>query len=237
VTRAEVRRLREAVCEANLDLVRSGLVFGSFGNASGIDREHGVVGIKPSGVAYARLKPADIVLTRLDGTVIDGALRPSSDLPTHLVLYRAWASVGGVTHTHSRFATAWAQAAREIPCLGTTHADHVPGAVPLTRAMTPAEIRAGYEEQTGKVIVRRLKGLDPAETMAVLVRSHGPFTWGPEPAAAAKTAAVLEELAHLAWLTTAIEPRVRPIPDALREKHFRRKHGPNAYYGQAGRKA
>ena len=226
------RQLREEACEANLDLVRRGLVMESFGNASAIDRARGIVAIKPSGVAYDRLTPARIVLTDLSGRIREGSLRPSSDLPTHLVLYRAFPGIGGVAHTHSRFATAWAQAAREIPCLGTTHADYFPGAVPLTSPMTTAEIRRGYEINTGRVIVRRFARLDPALVKAVLVRGHGPFSWGASAADAVHAAFVLEELAHLAWCTVTLNRSARPVGSVLHAKHFQRKHGPGAYYGQ-----
>ena len=226
------RRLRDAVCDANLELVRRGLVIESFGNASGIDRARGIVAIKPSGVAYDQLTPSRLVLTDLAGRVLEGALRPSSDLPTHLELYRAFPAIGGVAHTHSRFATAWAQAGREIPCLGTTHADYFPGPIPITRPMTPAEIRRAYEVNTGRVIARRFARLDPAVIEAVLVRGHGPFSWGASAADAVHTAYVLEELARLAWCTITLNPEARPIDAALRRKHFLRKHGPGAYYGQ-----
>jgi L-ribulose-5-phosphate 4-epimerase len=231
------RSLRDAVCDANLELVRRGLVIESFGNASGIDRARGIVAIKPSGVAYDRLTPSRLVLTDLAGRVVEGALRPSSDLPTHLELYRAFPAIGGVAHTHSRFATAWAQSGREIPCLGTTHADYFPGPIPITRRMTPAEIRRAYELNTGRVIAQRFARLDPAAVAAVLVRGHGPFSWGASAADAVRTAYVLEELARLAWCTVTLNPAAGPIGAALRRKHFLRKHGPGAYYGQrsAGR--
>jgi len=229
------RRLREAVCEANRDLFRRGLVFESFGNASGVDRARGLVVIKPSGVPCERLAPSDLVVTDLDGRPVEGRLRSSSDLPTHLEIYRAFPSVGGVAHAHSTFATAWAQAGREIPCLGTAHADYFPGPVPITRRMTPAEIRTDYEANTGRVIVRRLARLDPAATSAVLVHGHGPFAWGASAADAVRAAAVLEELARLAWATATLNPGAGPIRRALHEKHFGRKHGPGAYYGQPPR--
>ncbi len=224
--------LRREVLEANLELVRRGLVVSSFGNASGIDRAAGLVVIKPSGVAYDQLTPATLVVTDLEGHVVEGALRPSSDLPTHIALYRAFPSVGGVAHTHSRHATAWAQAGREIPCLGTTHADCFPGPVPVTEPMTAAEIRAAYEWNTGQVIVRRFASLNPAHVPAVLVNGHAPFCWGASASAAAHTAVLLEEIAALAALTVALNPGVEPIPAVLRDKHFKRKHGPEAYYGQ-----
>ena len=228
------RALREQVFDANLDLVRRGLVIESFGNASGIDRARGLVAIKPSGLPYDRLTPASLVVTDLEGRTVDGRLRPSSDLHTHLVLYRAFPGIGGVAHTHSRFATAWAQAGREIPCLGTTHADYYPGPVPLTRPMTPAAIGRAYEANTGLAIARRFRRLDPSEVTGVLVHGHGPFCWGDTATSAARAAYVLEELAHLAWATMALNPGATGISAALRRRHYTRKHGPGAYYGQAG---
>ncbi len=227
-----LKSLREEVLEANLELVRRGLVVFTFGNASGFDRESGTVLIKPSGVAYDKLTPADLVATDLDGKIVEGSLRPSSDLDTHLAIYRAFRGVHGVVHTHSRYATAWAQAGREIPCLGTTHSDYFRGPIPVTPHMTAEEIQSEYELNTGHVIVRRLAGLDPLETSAVLVAGHAPFCWGATPTDAAHTAVVVEEIAHLAFLTTTINADVKPLSDTLRDKHFLRKHGANAYYGQ-----
>jgi L-ribulose-5-phosphate 4-epimerase len=224
--------LREQVLEANLELVRAGLVIHAFGNASGIDRDRGLVVIKPSGVPYAELAPASLVVTDLDGAVVEGALRPSSDLPTHLALYRAFPGIGGVAHTHSRHATAWAQAGREIPCVGTTHADYFRGPVPVTGELTPADIDASYEWNTGAMIVRRFAKLDPAEFPAVLVRGHAPFCWGRTPAEAAHHADILEQVAAMAIETLALNPEATEISTALRDKHFLRKHGPGAYYGQ-----
>jgi L-ribulose-5-phosphate 4-epimerase len=229
---SELARVRLEVLDANLALARHGLVMLSFGNASGIDRESGLVVIKPSGVACDRLDAGQLVVTDLDGRVVEGTLRPSSDLPTHLALYQALPGIGAVVHTHSRFATVWAQAGREIPCLGTTHADCFRGPVPVTGAMSDEEIRSAYEWNTGRVIARRMAGLDPFETPAVLVRGHGPFCWGRTPADAADLAAVLEEVACTAWHTVALAPGTPPLPRALHEKHFLRKHGPGAYYGQ-----
>jgi L-ribulose-5-phosphate 4-epimerase len=227
-----LEELRAEVCEANLELVRRGLVVEAFGNASGIDREQGLVVIKPSGVAYDTLTPGGLVVTDLDGRVVAGDLRPSSDLPTHLALYQAFPGVGGIVHTHSRYATAWAQAGREIPCFGTTHADYFPGAIPITGSLTADEIAAEYEWSTGQIIVRRFAKLDPQAFTAVLVHGHGPFCWGASAGEAAHTAVIVEELARLAYYTVVLNPSAEPIADALRDKHFRRKHGPDAYYGQ-----
>ncbi len=227
-----LQELREFVLEANLELVRRGLVFATFGNASGIAREESLVVIKPSGVSYDSLRAEDLVITDLDGRRIEGALNPSSDLPTHLVLYRAFPEIGGVVHTHARYSAAWAQAGREIPCLGTTHADFICGPVPVTLPMERKEIESEYEVNTGRVIVRRFANLDPNMTRAVLVHGHGPFCWGATPAEAVQTAVMVEEIAQIAYCTVAINPGVSPISQTLLEKHFLRKHGPDAYYGQ-----
>ena len=224
--------LRAEVLEANLELVRRGLVIYTFGNASGISREHGLVAIKPSGVPYDRMTPRDIVIADLDGRIVEGDLRPSTDLPTHVALYRAFPSIGGVAHTHSRHATAWAQARREIPCFGTTHADYFHGAVPVTDALTAEEIEAGYEANTGVAIIRLMEGRDPLGCPAVLVAGHAPFCWGASAAEAAHTAVIVEELAAMAWQTLTINPGAVPISEALRDKHHFRKHGPTATYGQ-----
>jgi L-ribulose-5-phosphate 4-epimerase len=231
-----LERLREEVLEANLELVRRGLVLYTFGNASGVDREQGLVAIKPSGVAYEKLTPADMVVTDLAGSIVEGSLRPSSDLPTHLALYRNFPGIGAVAHTHSQFATSWAQAGRPLPCLGTTHADYFHGPVPVTDHLSPGEIAAGYEEQTGAVICRAFENLDPNEIPAVLVRGHGPFCWGRDPAAAAHNAVILEAVARMAYYTVALAHDVEPLPSALHQKHFLRKHGTTAYYGQASEK-
>jgi L-ribulose-5-phosphate 4-epimerase len=224
--------LREEVLEANLELVRRGLVLYTFGNASGIDRTQGLVAIKPSGVPYESMKPSDIVVVDLDGETVEGKLRPSSDLATHLILYRAFQEIGGVVHTHSRNATVWAQAARPIPCLGTTHADYFHGSVPITEPLRGSEIEEAYEANTGHAIVRRFQGIDPLEMPAVLVAGHAPFTWGTSPMKAAHHAVVLEEIAQTALHTLAVDPGAAPISQALLDKHFFRKHGANAYYGQ-----
>ena len=227
-----LKELREEVLEANLELVRRGLVVFTFGNASGFDRASGLAVIKPSGVPYDKLRPVDLVMTDVDGNLVESDLRPSSDLPTHLALYRAWEGVNGIVHTHSRYATAWAQANTEIPCFGTTHADYIQGPLPVTRAMTAEEIQSKYEWNTGEVIVERFRNLKPLNTCAVLVSGHAPFCWGPTVTEAAHTAAIVEELAHMAFLTVSINPESRPLPEALRDKHFLRKHGATAYYGQ-----
>jgi len=224
--------LRTEVLEANLELVRRGLVIYTFGNASGISRVDGLVAIKPSGVPYERMTPRDIVITDLEGRVVEGDLRPSTDLATHLALYRAFPSIGGVAHTHSRHATAWAQARREIPCFGTTHADYFHGAVPVTGELTPEEIAGGYEANTGAAIVRLIEGRDPLGCPAALVAGHAPFCWGASVTEAAHTAVIVEELAAMAWQTLAINPSAVPISEALRDKHHFRKHGPTATYGQ-----
>jgi len=227
-----LKALREEVLEANLEIVRRGLVLYTFGNASGFDRERGLCVIKPSGVAYEAMTQDQLVVTDLEGKIVEGALRPSSDLPTHLALYRAFPSVSGIIHTHSRFATAWAQAGRDIPCLGTTHADYIRGPIPVTDPMPAEEIQSDYELNTGAAIVRRFSNLNPIETPAVLVAGHAPFCWGPTPADAAHTAVIVEEIANMAFLTVSINAHAEPLPDHLRDKHFLRKHGSTAYYGQ-----
>ena len=224
--------LRAEVCQANLEVVRRGLVLYTFGNASGISRADGLVAIKPSGVPYETLQPEHLIVTDLEGKIIEGNLKPSSDLPTHLALYRAFPAIGGVVHTHSRYATAWAQAGREIPCLGTTHADYFHGPVPVTDRMQPGEIETDYEWNTGQMILRRFAGTDPMVKPGVLVAGHAPFCWGGTPAEAAHNAVVLEEIACLAYHALTINPEASAISDALRDKHFLRKHGPEAYYGQ-----
>ena len=224
--------LRTEVLEANLELVRRGLVIYTFGNASGVSREHGLAVIKPSGVPYNRMTPADMVVTDLEGRIVEGALRPSSDLATHVALYRAFPTIGGVVHTHSRHATAWAQARCEIPCFGTTHADYFHGAIPVTGELTPEEIDSGYEANTGAAIIRRIDGRDPLACPAVLVANHAPFCWGATVSDAAHNAVIVEELAAMAWQTLTINPQASPISEALLNKHHFRKHGPKATYGQ-----
>jgi L-ribulose-5-phosphate 4-epimerase len=225
-------QLRAEVLEANLELVRRGLVIYTFGNASGVSREHGLLAIKPSGVPYDEMNPDDMVITDLQGNIVEGKLRPSSDLATHAALYRAYPAIGGVVHTHSRHATAWAQAVREIPCFGTTHADYFHGPVPVTEALTAAEIAGDYEANTGMAILRRMQGLDPLGCPACLVAGHGPFCWGKSVTDAAHTAVIVEELAAMAWITMTINPHAQPISQPLRDKHHFRKHGPSATYGQ-----
>jgi L-ribulose-5-phosphate 4-epimerase len=230
-----LEELKRQVCKANLRLVTEGLVLQTWGNVSGIDRASGRVVIKPSGVSYDGMKPEQMVVLSLEtGKVVEGSLNPSSDTPTHLVLYRAFVDLGGIVHTHSLYATAWAQALREIPPLGTTHADHFRGPVPCTRPMTSKEIRGDYEINTGKVIVERFARLDAPTCPAVLVASHGPFSWGRTADDAVDNAVVLEFLARLAGETLRAAPRARPMPRVLLDKHFLRKHGPGAYYGQSG---
>jgi L-ribulose-5-phosphate 4-epimerase len=226
--------LRADACRANVELSRRGLARFTFGNASAIDREHGIVAIKPSGVAYDSLQPNDIVVVDLDGQVVDGTLRPSSDLPTHLVLYRAFESIAGVVHTHSHFATVWAQSQREIPCLGTTHADYFHGPIPVTSLLDGSQIESDYEANTGHAIVRRLSGTDPLRMRAVLVAGHASFCWGASVQDAVDTASILEDVARMAFDTTVLNATAEPIPSALLDKHFFRKHGPSAYYGQSG---
>jgi len=230
-----LEELKSEVCAANLALKREGLVILTWGNVSAIDRSSGLVVIKPSGVPYDRMSPDDMVVVDLAGKPVEGSLRPSSDLPTHLALYRAFPAVGGVVHTHSTHATAWAQACRPIPNLGTTHADHFHGAVPVTGELTTARIADAYEAATGDLIVETFAkgGVDPVANPAALVAHHGPFVWGPDAAKAVENAVALEEIARMATLTLAINPSSAMNPDLI-EKHYSRKHGPKAYYGQAG---
>jgi L-ribulose-5-phosphate 4-epimerase len=230
----EIQQLREQVCQANLDLVKHGLVTLTWGNASGMAADRSVFVIKPSGVSYDELRPEQMIVVSTEtGRVVEGKLKPSSDTPTHLVLYRHFTGVGGIVHTHSPRAASFAQAARPIPCLGTTHADHFYGEVPVTRFLTQAEIESDYELNTGDLIVERFAVLDPIAVPAVLVAGHAPFTWGPNVGEAVKNAVALEAVAEMALATFALEPGARPLDAFLLEKHYRRKHGKDAYYGQS----
>jgi L-ribulose-5-phosphate 4-epimerase len=224
--------LREEVLEANLELVRKGLVLYTFGNVSGISREKGLVVIKPSGVPYEKMKPDHMVITDLDGRIVEGELRPSSDLPTHLVLYRASEEIGGVAHTHSEYATAWAQARCPIPCLGTTHADYFHGPVPVTESLEEHEIAGEYEHNTGLAILKTFENNRPAAVPAVLVANHGPFCWGTDASTASHNAVILESVARMAYLTRALNPAAEPVGRPLHNRHYLRKHGATAYYGQ-----
>ena len=229
---ARLTALREEVLAANLALPAHDLVTLTWGNASAIDRETGLVAIKPSGVAYADMTAEDLVLVDLDGAVVEGALRPSTDTPTHLALYRAFDAIGSIVHSHSRWATVWAQAQREIPLFGTTHADLSPHPIPITRALTAAEVDADYEGATGTVLIEAVGARGPAEIPCVLVRGHGPFCWGTTAAAAVENAITLEEVARMALFTTLLDANAPLLDEAVRAKHFTRKHGPHAYYGQ-----
>ena len=225
-------QLKESVCRANIELQTQKLVIFTWGNVSGIHRDANVVAIKPSGISYDRLTPDEIVLLDLDGNVLEGNLNPSSDTPTHLELYRNFEALGGICHTHSQNATMWAQACRPIPCFGTTHADHFYGEVPVTEVMTSEEIQGDYELNTGKVIVKRFSGMDPMEMPAVLVANHGPFTWSATPQKAIENAAVLEQVAAMALGAITLNENLIEISRVLLDKHYLRKHGKNAYYGQ-----
>ena len=238
-----LEQLKDKVCKANLDLVKHGLVIFTWGNVSAIDRASGLVVIKPSGVSYDNMKPSDMVVVDLDGKVVEGELNPSSDTPTHVVLYKAFPNIGGVVHTHSTYATAWAQAGHDIPNIGTTHADYFHDDIPCTRSMHKKEVFGEYEKETGNVIVERFEHLNPDDTPGVLVRNHGPFTWGTDADNAVHNAVVLEQVAKMAYFSIDINtasqlkgiyvrefaPRMNKY---LIEKHYSRKHGPNAYYGQ-----
>ncbi len=225
--------LKTEVCEANLALVDAGLVILTWGNVSGRDPESGLVVIKPSGVDYAVMQPQHMVVVDMDGKVVDGDLRPSSDTPTHLELYRCFEGIGGVAHTHSTHATAWAQACRGLPCYGTTHADSFRGLVPVTEEMSAEALAGNYELETGRYIVRAFADLAPREVPAVLVASHGPFTWGENAAKAVENSIVLEQVARMAAMTESLSPEIGPVSDHLQDKHFLRKHGTGAYYGQS----
>jgi len=229
-----LEELKRIVYEANMDLPRYGLVTFTWGNVSGIDRKSGLFVIKPSGVEYDRLKPEDMVVMDLFGNKIEGDYRPSSDTATHLELYKAFSGIGGVVHTHSSYATSWAQAGRDIPCYGTTHADYIYGSVPCLRCLTGEEIRDAYEENTGHLIVNEFMRLnrDPMAVPAVLCKCHGPFAWGKTAKEAVHNAVVLEEVAKMAYMAETINPDITPAPQELQDKHYYRKHGANAYYGQ-----
>lgn len=230
-----LEKLKREVWQANLLLPHFGLVVFTWGNVSGIDHERGLAVIKPSGVEYDAMKEGDMVVVDMRGEVVEGELKPSSDLATHLELYKAWPEVGGIVHTHSRWATIFAQAGRAVPALGTTHADYFHGEIPCTEPMTDAEIGGDYERETGVAIVRRFAGLSPARIPSVLVRSHGPFSWGRDAAGAVHNAVVLEELAFMAWHNLILQPNIAPMQQSLLDKHYLCKHGPGAYYGQGGR--
>ena len=237
-----LEELKKKVCQANLDLVKHGLVLFTWGNVSAIDRESGLVVIKPSGVSYDHMKPEDMVVVDLDGKVVEGELNPSSDTPTHVVLYKAFPHIGGVVHTHSTYATAWAQAGENIPNIGTTHADYFHEDIPCTRNMKKAEVFGEYEKETGNVIVETFKEINPDDTPAVLVKNHGPFAWGKDADNAVHNAVVLEEVAKMAFIACNVHMSFNvnmglmsnkpSINKHLIEKHYSRKHGPNAYYGQ-----
>lgn len=234
-----LEELKAKVCQANLDLVKHGLVIFTWGNVSAIDRASGLVVIKPSGVSYNNMKPSDMVVVDLDGKVVEGDLNPSSDTPTHLILYKAFPEIGGIVHTHSTYATAWSQAGLDIPNIGTTHADYFHEDIPCTRRMKKAEVFGEYEKETGNVIVERFEKMNPMDTPAVLVRNHGPFTWGKDADNAVHNAVVLEQVAKMGFISMTLnlstlgivnhQPSMNPL---LIEKHYSRKHGPNAYYGQ-----
>ena len=229
-----LEQLKQQVYEANMELPRRGLVTYTWGNVSGIDRESGLFVIKPSGVEYDELRPEDLVVLDLNGNKVEGKLNPSSDTKTHIELYKAFPELGGIVHTHSTHAVAWAQAGRDIPCFGTTHADYFYGPVPCARALTQEEIDEDYEKNTGKVIIESFQGrnIQPLHVPGVICSSHGPFTWGKDAAQAVYHAVVLEEVAKMALLTLQIDPNAAPAPQRIQDKHFLRKHGPNAYYGQ-----
>lgn len=230
-----LEELKQKVYEANMDLPHYGLVTFTWGNVSAIDREKGLFVIKPSGVDYNLLKPEDMVVMDLNGNKVEGRYNPSSDTPTHLELYKAFPEIGGIVHTHSTYATSWAQAGRAIPCYGTTHADYMYGEIPCARVLTQEEIDAGYEKNTGTVIIETFEGKDPMAVPAVLCKNHGPFAWGKDAKEAVHNAVVLEEVAKMALFTEQLKPDVEPAPQRIQDKHYYRKHGANAYYGQPGR--
>lgn len=227
-----LEQLKEDVYRANMELVEKGLVIYTWGNVSGIDREKGLMVIKPSGVDYDTMKPEDMVVTDMEGKVVEGRYKPSSDTPTHLVLYRTYPEIGGVVHTHSVWAVTFAQAGMDIPALGTTHADYFYGNIPCTRDLTPKEIEEAYEENTGKVITETIGSGDPMAVPGIVVKNHGPFAWGKSPAGSVYNAVVLEKVAEMAYKTMTLNPRVERVGQFLLDKHYYRKHGANAYYGQ-----
>jgi L-ribulose-5-phosphate 4-epimerase len=227
-----LEELKEKVLEANLDLVKYGLVTLTWGNVSGVDRERELIVIKPSGIEYDRMVSQDMVIVDFNGKVIEGKWRPSSDTVTHIELYKAFKDIGGVTHSHSEYATSFAQACKEIPCYGTTHADHFSGTVPVTRFLTKDEVKSAYELNTGKVIVERFEKLNPNEIPGILVAGHAPFTWGKDPLDSVKNNLVLEKVAKMSFNTIIINPEISNLPEYILNLHYQRKHGPNAYYGQ-----
>ena len=227
-----LEQLKTEVYEANMELPRRGLVTYTWGNVSGIDRASGLFVIKPSGVDYDRLGPEDMVVMDLEGRQVEGTMRPSSDTPTHLELYKAFPQLGGIVHTHSTMATSWAQAGRALPCYGTTHADYFYGEIPCARNLTAEEIEEAYEKNTGLVIIETLQGKNPMHIPGILCKNHGPFTWGKSAAEAVHNAVVLEEISKMNFITEMLNPGVNPAPQCMQDKHFIRKHGPNAYYGQ-----
>ena len=229
--------LKEQVWQSNLDLVKYNLITLTWGNVSGFDREKGLVVIKPSGISYDELKPSDLVVVDLEGKTVEGRLNPSSDTPTHLELFKAFENISGVTHTHSEYATMFAQACKEIPCLGTTHADHFKGNIPLTRFLTEEEIKEDYEKNTGKVIIERFADLNPLRMPGVLVAGHAPFSWGKTPFESVLNSLILEKVAKIALGTFHLNPRIECLPECLLRKHYERKHGHKAYYGQKKRGA
>jgi L-ribulose-5-phosphate 4-epimerase len=226
-----IQELKQQVFQANLDIVKHGLVIFTWGNVSGIDREKGWVVIKPSGVSYDDMKAEDMVVVDLEGNIVEGKLKPSSDTPTHVELYKAFPSIGGIVHTHSTYATAWAQAGCDIPNIGTTHADYFSGDIPCTRDMTEPEVKGEYEKETGTVIIERFRELNPAHIPGVLVKNHGPFSWGKDPHEAVHNAVVMEQVAKMAFIAYQVNPNLT-MNELLIQKHFFRKHGPGAYYGQ-----
>jgi len=227
-----LEELKRDVLQANIDLVKHGLVTLTWGNVSGICRSEGIVAIKPSGVEYSAMTVNDIVLVNMEGRVVEGTLRPSSDTPTHLALYAAFPGIGGITHTHSLYATVFAQACCEIPCLGTTHADAFHGSIPVTRFLTEDEVTVEYEKNTGKIIAERFAGIDPMAVPGVIVAGHAPFSWGKDAQASVITSVIMERVAHMAHATMVLKPGAKPLPEYFIQKHYFRKHGPNAYYGQ-----